>query len=148
MKSREDNLLAFVKAIKDLSGLGLKEAKDLADSMRSDFSMGKHPMRDIYISKSDDKSTFDRIKLFKDRLRENCTGLYEVTGMEWERQVKLLSLGVGEDIDYRDFISEYIVYTKNTDELKSSLNTILSHLDRDKLVKIYEEIRQNESYLQ
>lgn len=101
---KENAKLSFVKALKDVTGFGLKQSKDLTDDMNAGFARTNSPFS-IEINLDSRKPD---IKTFISDLRSHCTGEYIVNGgTGWERDVKLLSIGLGSDDEYVSFISEY-----------------------------------------
>jgi hypothetical protein len=116
--------LAFVKLIKEVSGLGLKESKDIADTF--DYDINKSVEFEILTpSKS--------IEQFKKDLK-NIGGQYLVNGgVEFDREYKLLTLGLGEQEDYVDFISENLNYFSNQED---TIKLILTKLSKEDLIEI------------
>jgi hypothetical protein len=117
----EQNRLAFVKALKDVSGFGLKEAKDVSDSLHYKFK-GDPVTTEITLDGEwgNKPKTSDDITKFRKALNEVCTGSYTVNGgAEWERETKLLSLGIGSDSDYVNSISNIVIFNKLIEEIKS-----------------------------
>ena len=115
--------LAFVKLIKEVSGLGLKESKDIADTF--DYNINKVVEFEISRDKSIDQ--------FRKDLRE-IGGQYLVNGgVEFDREYKLLTLGLGEQEDYVDFISQNLNYFTNQQE---AIKFILTKLSKEDLIEI------------
>ena len=115
--------LAFVKLIKDVSGLGLKESKDISDTF--DYDINKTVEFEILTSKSIDQFRKDL---------ELIGGQYLVNGgVEFDREYKLLTLGLGEQKDYVDFISENLNYFTNQQE---AIKIILTKLSKEDLIEI------------
>jgi hypothetical protein len=115
--------LAFVKLIKEVGGLGLKEAKDIADTF--DYDINKTVEFEILTSKSIDQ--------FRKDLKE-IGGQYLVNGgVEFDREYKLLTLGLGEQEDYVDFISQNLNYFTNQQE---AIKLILTKLSKEDLIEI------------
>lgn len=115
--------LAFVKLIKEVSGLGLKESKDIADTF--DYDINKTVEFEILTSKSIDQ--------FRKDLKD-MGGQYLVNGgVEFDREYKLLTLGLGEQEDYVDFISENLNYFTNQQE---AIKIILTKLSKEDLIEI------------
>lgn len=122
--------LAFVKLIKQVSGLGLKESKDIADTF--DYDINKtvefEMPRDISIDQ------------FRKDLKE-IGGQYLVNGgLEFEREYKLLTLGLGEQEDYVDFISENLNYFTNQED---TIKFILSKLTKEDLIELTKKLDYN-----
>jgi hypothetical protein len=119
--------LAFVKLLKECSGLGLKEAKDIADII------------------FDNSSVFAEVELsepFTDNYRKFTTeikniGSFEIWGgVEWERELKMLQLSVGEVDEYVDFLSDWSFHSGD----KQFFKTLLSKLDKETLVELTKQI--------
>ena len=94
------SLLQFVKTMKTHTGLRLKESKDLCDSIRDkegqEFTI-------VVITSPEE---------FEREILEMVGPSIQVSNRERERHIKLLSLGLGDDIDKIDII---------VDELSSKL---------------------------
>ena len=119
--------LAFVKLIKQVSGLGLKESKDIADTF--DYDINKTVEFEIPKDISIDQ--------FRKDLKE-IGGQYLVNGgLEFEREYKLLTLGLGEQEDYVDFISENLNYFTNQED---TIKFILSKLTKEDLIELTKKL--------
>jgi translation elongation factor EF-Ts len=115
--------LAFVKLLKEVTGYGLKESKDIADTF--DYDINKVVEFEILRDKSIDQ--------FRKDLRE-IGGQYLVNGgVEFDREYKLLTLGLGEQEDYVDFISQNLNYFTNQQE---AIKLILTKLSKEDLIEI------------
>jgi hypothetical protein len=115
--------LAFVKLLKEVTGYGLKESKDIADTF--DYDINKVVEFEISRDKSIDQ--------FRKDLRE-IGGQYLVNGgVEFDREYKLLTLGLGEQEDYVDFISQNLNYFTNQQE---AIKLILTKLSKEDLIEI------------
>jgi hypothetical protein len=115
--------LAFVKLIKEVSGLGLRESKDIADTF--DYDINKSVEFEISNDRSIDKFRKDL---------ENIGGQYLVNGgVEFDREYKLLTLGLGEQEDYVDFISNNLNYFSNQED---TIKLILTKLSKEDLIEI------------
>jgi hypothetical protein len=122
--------LAFVKLIKQVSGLGLKESKDIADTF--DYDINKTVEFEIPREIS--------IEQFRKDLND-VGGQYIVNGgLEFEREYKLLTLGLGEQEDYVDFISENLNYFTNQDD---TIKFILSKLTKEDLIELTKKLDYN-----
>ena len=132
--------LKFVKLIKECSGLGLKESKDLCDSMHSypnkTFDM---PIRDW---ESKDWNTGVTTPAQTDYIKKFITEIKDVDGefivnggTQWERNVKMLKLGVADKSDYTDFMKEYILNKfANSEEM---LNFVFDKVTKEDLQDIF-----------
>ena len=119
--------LAFVKLIKQVSGLGLKESKDIADTF--DYDINKTVEFEIPRDISIDQ--------FRKDLKE-IGGQYLVNGgLEFEREYKLLTLGLGEQEDYVDFKKKKINYFTNQED---TLKFILSKLTKEDLIELTKKL--------
>jgi hypothetical protein len=99
------NKLQFVKLIKDCSGLGLRESKDLCDELHK----SPHLVQDMPVRVSTMNETIDYSSHFKSEIK-NVGGKFLVNGgIQWERNIKILKLGIGDESDYSDFIKDYIL---------------------------------------
>jgi len=122
--------LAFVKLIKEVSGLGLKESKDIVDTFDYDIN------RIVEFEISRDKS----IEQFRKDLKD-VGGQYLVNGgLEFEREYKLLTLGLGEQEDYIDFISDNLNYFTNQED---TIKFILSKLTKEDLIELTKKLDYN-----
>ena len=68
-------------------------------------------------------------------------GDFQVTGgLSWERDSKMLGLGIGETEDYTNFVSEYMSYN-NLEENKMILEILFSKLEKEDLVELVNKIK-------
>ena len=122
--------LAFVKLLKEVTGYGLREAKDLADTFDNDIN--KVVEFEILPSIS--------IEQFRKSLND-ISGEYVVNGgLSFEREYKLLTLGLGEKEDYVDFISENLNYFTNQHD---TIKFILSKLTKEDLIELTKKLDYN-----
>jgi hypothetical protein len=131
---KSPNKLALVKLIKDCSGLGLKESKDICDALHD------YPgMVQSFETRQDDTGT-NYVKKFREEIK-NCGGEFIVSGgTELMREFKMLELGIGDNQDYADFIIDY--YENNFEDQKEFLKFVLSKLKREELVSIFEKAKE------
>lgn len=130
------NKLMAVKALKDITGLGLKDSKDLFEGMVLDFNSGFKSGREI--------SIYDQnISKLERELNEGNPGCFNTNSGQWERNNKILSLGIGDKSDYIDAISEYLMYNKTSDEIKVFITEVLSIIDKEKIEEIYNKLITN-----
>lgn len=121
------NKLSFVKLLKEVTGYGLREAKDLADTFDNDIN--KVVEFEILPSIS--------IEQFRKSLND-ISGEYVVNGgLVFEREYKLLTLGLGEKEDYVDFISENINFFDNKED---TIRFILSKLEKEELLELTKKL--------
>jgi hypothetical protein len=129
-----DKKLMFVKIIKTVTGLGLKESKDICDYLCN--NKGKIFEIEVEDSFTDQNTgnSLSSLKYLKEEL-PNCGGEILINGgTEFERELKMLSLGIGNIEDYSSFIKEYS--RMNSD----FLNNILNKLKKEDLQKLINEI--------
>ncbi len=128
------NKLVFVKLIKDCSELGLKESKDICDSL--------HNYPDIVqnFEARQDNTGVNYVKKFRNEI-VNCGGKFQISGgTEFMRDFKILDLGIGDNEDYANFIVEY--YENNFEDQKDFLKFVLSKLKREDLMSIFEKAKE------
>ena len=135
--SKCENKLQVVKLIKDCTGLGLRESKDIADEMFNHIGLVKEiKLVKPYIR---DGKTFNPYEEFTKNIHE--FGDFQVTGgLSWERDSKMLSIGLGDIEDYANFVSEYMSYN-NSEENKMILETIFNKLEKKDLVELVNKIK-------
>jgi hypothetical protein len=131
------NKLQVVKLIKDCTELGLKDSKDIADEMFNHIGLVKEiELVEPYIREG---RTFNPYEEFKKNI--NNFGDFKVTGgLSWERDAKMLGIGVGDIEDYANFVSDYMSYN-NTDENKMILEVLFSKLKKEDLVELVNQIK-------
>jgi hypothetical protein len=112
-----DSQLQFVKTMKSHTRLGLKEAKDLCDSIRS--NEGQEYL--VYV---------DSPEAFEKEVREMVGPMVYISNREKERQVKLVALGLGDDSDKIDLIA---------DELASKLLMVVKQNQSRDLYPIFKD---------
>ncbi len=134
-----ESKLKFVKILKDVSGLGLKESKDIVDYLCE--NIGKTKEVDIKSEFKDNSGDMvDTIKYLNTEL-PYCGGRILLNGgTQWQREFKMLSLGIGEAEDYSHFIKDYLSTNRDF------LDNILSKLKKEDLQKLIKEINYD-SYL-
>jgi len=131
------NKLQVVKLIKDCTELGLKDSKDIADEMFNHIGLVKEiELREPYIK---DGKTFNPYDEFKKNIHN--FGDFQVTGgLSWERDAKMLGIGVGDVEDYANFVSDYMSYN-NSDENRMILEVLFSKLKKEDLVELVNQIK-------
>ena len=128
------NKLQLVKLIKDCSGLGLKESKDICDRLHS------YPGDVQSFEARQDDTGINYARKFREEIK-NCGGEFIVSGgKELMREFKMLELGIGDNQDYADFIVDY--YENNFEDQKDFLKFVLSNLKREDLISIFEKARE------
>ena len=135
--------LAFVKLIKECSGLGLKEAKDLCDNIHS-YSERVHemPIRDWenydYSTGVTTPATTDYRRKFTTEIK-NIEGKFVVNcGVQWDRNVKMLQLGIADKSDYTEFMKDYIL--NKFDNSEDLLTFVLNKLSKEDLQEAFNKI--------
>lgn len=135
--SKCDQKLQVVKLIKDCTGLGLRESKDIADEMFNHIGLVKEiELRMPYIKDGKDFNPYDE---FIKNIHK--FGDFRVTGgLSWERDAKMLGIGVGDVEDYAQFVSEHMSYN-NTNENKIILESFFSKLNKQDLMELVNKIK-------
>jgi hypothetical protein len=135
--SKCENKLQVVKLIKDCTELGLKDSKWIADEMFNHIGLVKEiELREPYMR---DFKLFYPYEEFTKNIHE--FGDFQVTGgLSWERDSKMLSIGLGDIEDYANFVSEYMSYN-NSEENKMILETIFNKLEKKDLVELVNQIK-------
>ena len=132
-----DYKLKLVKLIKDCTGLGLKPSKDIADELFD--SPGLYKEITLLENEVVDGFHIDYYKKFITEIHE--IGKFEVIGgLSWERNLKLLTLGIGDLDEYTSFLSEYMSLN-NSEDNKVILEKIISKLKKEDLIEIVENIK-------
>ena len=134
--SKCDNKLQVVKLIKDCTGLGLRDSKDIADEMFNHIGLTKEI--EIIEPYFRDGGVFYPYEEF---LKIKNYGDFQISGgLSWERDSKMLGLGIGETEDYANFVSEYMSYN-NLEENKMILGILFSKLEKEDLVELVNKIK-------
>jgi hypothetical protein len=122
--------LQFVKNIKELCGLGLKESKDIVDRV----------CQKPYIPFEFEVPMGITTKEVYDKLTYNLDNIFEINGgTQWQREIKMLQLGVGERQDYLDFLKQHIQTNfGNSDEM---LTFVLDKLTQEQLQETIDKIK-------
>ena len=71
---------------------------------------------------------------------KNFGDFYVTGGLSWERNAKMLSLGVGDTEDYVNFVSEYMTLN-NVEENKLLLESLFNKLKKEDLVELVNQIK-------
>lgn len=126
------NKLAFVKLIKECSGLGLRESKDLCDELHRNPHIVQHmPIQNSNGSINYRTHFANEIKYVGGEFLVNG-------GIQWDRNVKMLKLGIGDEVDYVDFIKDYILNGFAGSE--NILNLALSKLPKNDIQEVFNTI--------
>ena len=134
LKSKVNSKLAFVKIVKEYTSWGLRDAKDFADNLFSDFENKRDRFSELKLENPQNYSSF------VNSMKDIGVDAYITGGVQWNRDFKMLSLGIGEKEDYINFISECIQsmpYGENR-----ILEMALSMLDKDQLNDIVNKIKK------
>ena len=130
--------LNLVKVIKDITGMGLKEAKDIVDGLVTSPQKIRVPL------------TASEITRYKKYLTdcEGCT--FDMTDQQKIRDVKLMQLGLYEKDQLVDEIVESDIFNifankDNFELIKNILKSRYTHIPEEELLKILNI--QNESTL-
>lgn len=134
LKSRVNSKLAFVKIVKEYTSWGLKDAKFYADRLFEDFEKGRGRFSELELENP------QNFKSFLSDLKDIGVDAYVTGGTQWDRDFKMLSLGIGEKEDYINFISEYIRCMPYEDN--PILGMALSMLNKDQLNDIINKIKK------
>ena len=124
--------LQFVKLIKFSTRLGLKESKDICDHLCS--NKGKTVEIEIYEELEVKDGKFDKTIPYLMENLPSCGDISFNSGKDYQREIKILSLGIGENEDYYRVIEEYLNLNN------SFINNILSKLKREDLQELINEI--------
>lgn len=132
--------LQFVKNIKELLGLGLKDSKDIVDNICN------IPFKSVELEIPMNKSISDVKKLLDDlswtsisRDDEISFYNYEINGgVQWQREANMLKLGIGSRQDYLDFIKQSI--QTNFGNSEQLLTFVLNKLSDEQLHETLEKI--------
>jgi hypothetical protein len=135
--------LAFVKLIKECSGLGLKEAKDLCDELHARPDIVREmPIRDWetydYSTGKTTPANTDFRRKFTTEIK-NIEGKFVVNGgVQWDRNVKMLQLGIAEKSEYAEFMKDYIL--NKFDNSEDLLTFVLDKFSKEDLQEVFNKI--------
>jgi uncharacterized protein YqgV (UPF0045/DUF77 family) len=122
--------------IKDCSGLGLKDSKEVCDELHS------NPDKSVkmqVLPVATDGTNY--IRKFINELKE-VDGMFEVTGgTEWQRNYKMLAIGLGDKSEYVDFISEHISDNRTLEESKNLIKLIIEKLSEKEIEEVFSKIK-------
>lgn len=132
--------LQFVKNIKELLGLGLKDSKDIVDNICN------IPFKSVELEIPMNKSISDVKKLLDGLSWTSISSDDEISfynyeingGVQWQREANMLKLGIGSRQDYLDFIKQSIQTNfGNSEEL---ITFVLNKLSDEQLHETLEKI--------
>jgi len=133
------NKLQFVKLIKDCTGLGLKEAKNVCDRLHDI----PNTIEEITVLDSVDENGITYSRKFINGMKEFVLGEFIVTGgLQWDRNIKMLSLGIADESEYIDFVNEFLIDNRNLEVSETILRFALSKLSKDELQEVFNEINK------
>lgn len=141
----EKNRLAFVKAMKDLTGLGLKESKDICDEINHKFTENKNVHSKVVIDISGVRDKRGSIMDFIGIVSSDCTGDYNIEDISIEREGKLLDIGIGDKIDYINHMSNLIGYL-HRDKIVEIFKETLLNLSDDEVKNLYSRLSNSFTY--
>ena len=131
------NKLLFVRLIKECSNLGLKESKDICDRLHAG---------EIQTFETRENDSINYARKFRQDI-VNCGGKFQVSGgVEFQRNYKMLELGIGDDSDYIDFISESI-FQNNLENSEEFLKFVLTKFNREQLIEIFDKSKESYKYI-
>ena len=136
LKKDFSSKLAFVKIIKECTGLGLKEAKWKADEMIDNFKQGNTNFTELELL------NIDVIKTFQRDISDIGVECYMTGGLQWERDFKMLSLGLGDNEDYSNFILDYI-NSVGRERSVDIIRPIIDKLSKEDLEEIFINISKD-----
>ena len=127
-----NNKLRFVKNVKELCDLGLKESKDIVDRI---CQKPYTPFEFEIPMGTTTKEAYDKLsyELVPDNILE-ING-----GTQWQREMKMLQLGVGERQDYLDFVKQHI--QTNFGNSEEMLTFVLDKLTQEQLQETIDKIK-------
>lgn len=133
------NKLQFVKLIKDCTGLGLRDSKDVCDRLHDRPDL----IEEITVIDGVDENGITYSKKFINGMREVIQGKFNVTGgIQWQRNLKMLSLGIADESDYIDFVNEFLIDNRNLEVSQTILRFALSKLSKEELQEVFTEINK------
>ena len=133
------NKIQFVKLIKDCTGLGLKEAKNVCDRLHDRPDL----IEEITVHDSIDENGITYSNKFINGMREVIQGKFIVTGgIQWQRDIKMLSLGIADESEYIDFVNEFLIDNRNLEKSQTILRFALSKLSKEELREVFNEINK------
>jgi hypothetical protein len=76
-------------------------------------------------------------------MREVIQGKFNVTGgLQWDRNIKMLSLGIADESEYIDFVNEFLIDNRNLEVSQTILRFALSKLSKEELQEVFNEINK------
>jgi hypothetical protein len=125
--------------IKDCTGLGLRDSKDVCDRLHDRPDL----IEEITVIDGVDENGITYSKKFINGMREVIQGKFNVTGgIQWQRNLKMLSLGIADESDYIDFTNEFLIDNRNLEVSQTILRFALSKLSKEELQEVFNEINK------
>ena len=135
---RCNGLLKFVKLIKDCTDLGLKDSKEVSYILH----FNPHIIQEIITKDGVDENGVSYSRKFINGMKE-VDGKFNITGgLQWDRNIKMLSLGIADESDYIDFTNEFLIDNRNLEVSENILRLALSKLSKGDLQEIFSEINK------
>ena len=132
------NKLYFVKLIKDCTELGLKDSKEVSDRLHDRPGI----IEEIIVKDSLDENGIHYSRKFIEGMK-NIEGRFSVTGgTQWQRNIKILSLGIADESEYIDFTNEFLIDNRDLEVSENILRFALSKLSKDELQEVFTEINK------
>ena len=132
------NKLYFVKLIKDCTELGLKDSKEVSDRLHDRPGI----IEEIIVKDSLDENGMHYFRKFIEGMK-NIEGRFSVTGgTQWQRNIKILSLGIADESEYIDFTNEFLIDNRDLEVSENILRFALSKLSKDELQEVFTEINK------
>lgn len=126
LKNPPQAKLMIVKFIKKHTGLSLKKAKDCMDELYLSGFVNIDSLYDINMK-----------ELNEDISEINTDECYlKATNQSYDRNRKILLLGLGEEKDYVDFVMENIKFDNNVENF---LKDCLSYMKKDDLIEVFKK---------
>lgn len=134
--SKCENKLQVIRIIKDCSIYGLRDSKDIADEMFNHIGLVKElELCEPYVRDGNVFYPFEEFMKIKN------LGDFQISGgLSWERDAKMLGIGIGEIDDYINFISEYMT-SNNVEENKMILEVLFNKLKKEDLIELVNQIK-------
>lgn len=123
------NKLSTVKALKEMSGLGLKDAKDCVDHTTQ---VGPIMFR-LYLKKED-------ILKYQTLFRESDNN-FKLSGLDELRNKKLIELGIFNREDLSSEITELIFLDRKNIDV--NIEYLLSYLSEEQLKQVYKKVYES-----
>jgi hypothetical protein len=131
LKKNCQTKMMLLKILKNHTGFGLKDSKDICDRLHE---LPYRPV-EFLLDPPVDILPNEYVKSFREELSEMGLEFDMSGGTEFERNRKLLSLGIGDKEDYVSFLEENLI------DQKELLNLVLNKLSKDDLKEIFGKIK-------